>query len=187
MNIKPQAMWPTLFHVATFPEPQAVKATLVELCYQLREREPAWGIAARSKQGLYESQPRFFDHAAAEPLLAFCNAVVATVFQRVPRFVESWCHITNGGGYHDAHAHVDFARGVCGIYYLQAGDCRAEPVNGVNRFYSPNLFDQNEVADIVPEEGKLILFPGHVRHAALPYTGGLDRIVISFNALFEHR
>ncbi len=129
--IQRQEMWPTTFFVARFPEPGALKQPLLELCYRLKEREPPWQVAARSKQGLYESQPRLFEHAEASPLVAFCN------------------------------------------------------VNGVNRFYSSNLFDPNEVADIVPEEGKLILFPGYVRHAALPYTGKLDRVVISFNALLR--
>lgn len=87
------------------------------------------------------------------------------------------------GSSHDAHAHPDYARGgICGIYYLQCAECTVDPPNGINRFYSPNTLDQNDVVDLAPAEGKLVLFPGHVRHAALPYTGTEDRIVISFNA-----
>ena len=32
------------------------------------------------------------------------------------------------------------------------------------------------------DEGKLILFPGYVRHSALPYHGKTDRVVVAFNA-----
>lgn len=184
MTIQKQPMWPTMFYVARFPDPDSIRKPLVNLCYSLRDSEAPWGIAARSKHNLYESPPKFLDHEVAQPLSVFFSAVVSTIFDRDPVFVESWCHITNDGGYHDAHAHIDFVRGICGIYYLQSGDCKLDPPNGVNRFYSPSLYDPNEVADILPEDGKLLLFPGNIRHAALPYTGKEDRIVISFNALF---
>ena len=71
---------------------------------------------------------------------------------------------------------------MCGIYYLQCAECTADPPNGINRFYSPNALEPNDVVDLAPTEGKLILFPGHVRHSALPYRGKQDRIVLSFNA-----
>jgi len=161
-----------------------VKPKLVEVCRSLEREGRSWGIAQRSKHGLFESPPALFERPETRELVEFCGGVISKLFRRDVFFAESWCHVTNGGGYHDAHAHPDFARGICGIYYVQCGECTGEPVNGINRFYSPNVFDDNDVADIVPVEGRLLLFPGYVRHAALPYSGKEDRIVISFNAAF---
>src|SRR2546423_1834813 len=56
---------------------------------------------------------------------------------------DAWYHVTNNGGFHDAHCHGDCSW--CGIYYLQAGDnAPAHPSgtnsgagNGITRFYAP--------------------------------------------------
>jgi hypothetical protein len=184
VNITQNPLWPTIFYGAEFEEAAAEKAKLVALCYRLRDEGATWGVAGRAKHNLFESRPNLFDHPEAEALMQFCGTVIANIFEKDVLFAESWCHITNDGGYHDAHAHPAFAQGgVCGIYYLQCAECAADPPNGINRFYSPIVFEQNDIVDLTPMDGKLILFPGHVRHAALPYRGEEDRIVISFNAL----
>ena len=186
MNVQSSPMWPTMFHAADHPGASEQKAALVSLCYRLKEHGQTWGIAERSKHALFESPPDLFDAPEAAPLRDFCAAVIAEIFQAKADFRESWCHITNDGGYHDVHTHIDFARGgICGIYYLEAGQCSADPPNGVNRFYSPNVHAAGDVADFVPKDGRLILFPGYVRHSATPYAGETDRIVISFNALLR--
>lgn len=183
MQVRESALWPTRFHLVDYPEAQADKAALVDLCYRLKAEGRSWQIAARAKQGLYESAPDLFAHPEAQGLMQFCGTVICNIFQQDVAFPESWCHITNDGGYHDTHCHIDFARhGVCGIYYLQCSECTVEPPNGINRFYSTHPFAPNDVADIEPREGQLLLFPGYVRHSALPYRGQEDRVVISFNA-----
>jgi hypothetical protein len=40
----------------------------------------------------------------------------------------------------------------------------------------PEVFQPDAV------DGKLILFPGYVRHSAVPYRGQTDRILVAFNA-----
>ena len=37
--------------------------------------------------------------------------------------------------------------------------------------------------DIFPKNGEIVLFPGFLPHAALPYFGKSDRIVIAFNII----
>jgi hypothetical protein len=182
VDIKRSAMWPTMFYVADWQDAAKYRQALVELAYRLRESDQEWMVARRAKRGLFESAPNFFSHPEAAALMQFCGTVIAKVFEKDVHFPESWCHITNDGGYHDAHAHANFARGICGIYYLQCEECTVDPPNGINRFYSPNVFEPNDVADFQPVAGRLLLFSGLVRHAALPYRGAQDRIVISFNA-----
>jgi hypothetical protein len=186
MKIQSSPMWPTMFHAAEYDDAADHKEALKALCYRLRDAGERWGIAARSKHSLFESKPNLFDAPEAAPLRDFCAAVIAELFRAKAEFRESWCHITNDGGYHDAHTHIDYARGgICGIYYLESGQCTADPPNGVNRFFSPDVHVLGDVADFVPKDGRLILFPGHVRHSATPYSGETDRIVISFNALLR--
>ena len=107
---------------------------------------------------------------------------------------ESWVHVTHDGGYHEVHYHPNCSW--CGIYYLEAGDCTLSPPNGVNRFFSPATLlyeDSGSMAyrptpvSVVPEEGKLVVFPSYVQHSAMVYRGGRDRIVVSFNARVHAR
>ena len=121
--------------------------------------------------------------------------------QLVPDLRESWAHVTNNNGYHDAHKHLSTSWG--GIYYLSVGECGMvadengdSRMNGSNRFYSPIQYftlDQsmqylrNDVADICPEDGVLVIFPAYLLHSATPYIGKKDRVVISFNSIIIER
>jgi uncharacterized protein (TIGR02466 family) len=110
-------------------------------------------------------------------------------------FPDSWFHVTNDGGFHNAHFHGGCSW--CGIYYLLAGESgggadRSAP-NGGNRFYSPlaagggyrdygNEYPSTTSVDPPPRDGLLILFPSDLLHSGLPYRRSKDRIVISFDS-----
>jgi len=106
-------------------------------------------------------------------------------------FDNSWYHITKNGGYHDIHNHGNTSW--AGIFYVDIGESTMYNANGVNRFYRP--FDLNAIVgmehlvtaakDVTPENGKLVIFPGFLKHSGMPYYGTKDRIVISFNASVE--
>lgn len=96
-------------------------------------------------------------------------------------FVDSWFHVTNDGGFHDAHYHSGCSW--CGIYYVQTGESgtRTEggAPNGGNRFYSPlatgggyrdlgNEYPGTTYLDPPVRDGLLILFPSYLLHSALP-------------------
>jgi uncharacterized protein (TIGR02466 family) len=111
-------------------------------------------------------------------------------------FPDSWYHITNAGGFHDAHLHHGCSW--CGIFYLQVGQSdgpgkRSEGApNGGSRFYSPldrggGYRDAGNrylvpALDLPIENGLLLIFPSYLLHSGLPYQGQIDRIVIAFNA-----
>jgi uncharacterized protein (TIGR02466 family) len=108
---------------------------------------------------------------------------------------DSWYHITNDGGFHDAHYHGGCSW--CGIYYVRLGDSgqksgKGAP-NGGSRFYSPhcgggiykdygNKYLDSAYADPPVSDGTLLLFPAYLLHSGLPYRGEQDRIVIAFNS-----
>jgi uncharacterized protein (TIGR02466 family) len=111
-----------------------------------------------------------------------------------------WFQIANQGGHHDVHTHGNCSWS--GVYCVQAdadAPRRAHPVlgerNGITRFYGPhfnhlggahmdfgNAYLQSAHLDVPPMPGQLVVFPSWLPHQAMPYVGGTDRIVVSFNA-----
>lgn len=178
------------------------------------DRPVASGVATPAKpaKGLIESPLDLFDttdDADLLALVAWIRQCVRAAVQKVNgsnlpperlnvRFNQSWFHITNDGGFHDAHIHGNCSW--CGIYYLASGEVDDVPPggteaagNGINRFYSPiqtggglrdfgNAYLGRGYVDIRPTDGRLVLFPSYLLHSALPYRGATDRIILSFNS-----
>jgi uncharacterized protein (TIGR02466 family) len=187
----------------------SIKASLVEYCYDRLRRDGGGivsGVAPHAKSNLYESQFDLFDSEdqAIQSLKKFCEGALRDSLKALAEpqgrrrevdtatitLHESWVHITTNGGHHDVHIHGNCSW--CGIYYVDIGDCVNRPTNGMTEFYSPfrSTYDDfgvrlalpGDVVRVAPLEGKLVLFPSYVPHAAGRYTGKQDRIVIAFNA-----
>jgi hypothetical protein len=45
-----------------------------------------------------------------------------------------------------------------------------------------NAWMQQSTLDVMPQESDLVLFPSLLPHKAMPYSGDVDRIIVSFNA-----
>lgn len=173
--------------------------------------------SAKSATGLVESPLDFFnstDDVGVQALVSWIDNCVRAAVAKVNggsvppnqlqvNFNESWFHITNDGGFHDAHSHGNCSW--CGIFYLDAGNAADVPPegsgvagNGVNRFYSPmgwggmvrdfgNSYLGRGYLDVQPTNGRMVIFPSHLLHSALPYRGDKDRIIISFNSVTTRR
>jgi len=205
--------WPTMFFYRRWRDHAAEAPGILEYLLQLRKAAAtniASGVAPTSKsmQGLFESDFDLFkrDHPGLRKLVAWVEQTVrqavcvANGNRERPERVrveipDSWCHVSNGGGFHDAHTHGGCSW--CGIFYLAAGDARASDAtgagNGVSRFYSPvnagglvqdygNAYLAHSRVDITPTDGLLLLFPSYLMHSGLPYAGERDRVVIAFNS-----
>lgn len=168
-------------------------------------------VGAKSDHGLVESPLDLFEtttHPGLHALASWIEESVRTLVSMVngnqipperleTRFTDSWFHVTNDHGFHDAHVHGNCSW--CGIYYIKAGESGPRPDaqrgaagNGINRFYSPintggmvndygNTYLETSRIDITPTDGLLFLFPSYILHSALAYRGKEDRIVIAFN------
>lgn len=112
-----------------------------------------------------------------------------------------WFQISNRYGFHDTHVHGNCSWS--GVYYVQTQGCSTGPAdlgendqpNGITRFYGPhieyqagghgdlgNYYLQDYAFDSYPEDGKLVVFPSHLKHMVFPYNGERDRIIVSFHA-----
>lgn len=209
LMIEASGVWETPLYFSNFPAHERLKPQLIEHLYQLRQQDAqtiASEVAVNAKRGLFESDLDLLNEMdpQIQELRAFLEQLIATVAEDVNQeywpdqaqvaalITESWCHITQKGGYHDAHSHPNCSW--CGIYYLESGDCDFENRSGVNRFYDPRVnadhyFDagaqylnSHGVWDIEPVDGQIVIFPSYLKHSALPYLGENDRIVIAFNA-----
>ena len=204
--------WPTMLFTRRWREFIGEGPDIIAFLRELQSRQASAvdsnvAVAAKSGRGLYESDFDLFSqpHENLTKLLRFIEsslAMAASVAngQAVPphdlvvTIVDSWYHITNDGGFHDAHHHHGCSW--CGIVYLQIGesgrDASGGAPNGGSRFYSPlitgGLYRDygnkylNETMDVPLEDGLLVLFPSYLLHSGLPYRGGMDRVLIAFNA-----
>ncbi|MGI9319317.1 MAG: putative 2OG-Fe(II) oxygenase [bacterium] len=112
-----------------------------------------------------------------------------------------WFQISNNYGFHETHVHGNCSWS--GVYYVQTAGCSQSPEdlgengqpNGITRFYGPhteyqagghgdlgNFYLQDHTFDSYPQDGKLVVFPSHIKHMVFPYYGEADRIIVSFHA-----
>ncbi len=153
-------------------------------------------IAPTIKNNLVESKFDFFQNNndvidEAKRFFAACIKVVLNDLDNNDdnykiRFNESWYHIGKENSSHDVHTHTNCSW--CGIFYLQSGDLDG---HGETKFTSPIIFNytdfgtthlSEEIASVVPEDGKLVIFPSYLKHFQSLYSGSEDRIVVAFNS-----
>lgn len=190
----------------TWDQHREHQSALISRCEQHRAQQRTSGVAPSIKQGLYESDFDLFRDAdtSIQALMEWCRSSVFEAARdanggrwsagaRIGIDIhESWCHITQQGGYHDMHWHPNSSWS--GIYYVSAGECDLESRSGVNRFYAPYAPAYSDLGtlwsaytssiDIPAQDGALILFPSWIQHSAMPYLGKAERVVIAFNCKF---
>ncbi|MFZ4733513.1 MAG: hypothetical protein EBR86_12715 [Planctomycetia bacterium] len=204
--------WPTMFFLRQWPEFALWRGPIIDHLTNLKRRQAAVvdsGVARDSKSatGLIEGDFDLFTHSAGElaAVIDFIRSTVAaaaciangnavTTDDVLVEIPDSWYHVTNDSGYHDAHWHDGCSW--CGIFYVAVGDSGPAPTggapNGGSRFYSPLLTGGGyrdygnryltPALDVPIRDGLLTLFPSYLLHAGLPYRGREDRVVIAFNA-----
>jgi uncharacterized protein (TIGR02466 family) len=213
-ELTPRVFWPTTMFTRKYRDHQRDAASIIEHLYDIKAGETkniASGVAQsmKSKDGLFESKFDLFTqttHEGLRRLVAFIESSIKRAVWHVNgrqvdvnrikvTFSDSWFHITNNSGFHDAHYHGGCSW--CGVYYLQISDVPDAPPdhapNGINRFYAPrssgallsdygNYYLSASHVDVPPIPGTLVLFPAYLLHSGLPYAGAKDRVILSFNS-----
>jgi uncharacterized protein (TIGR02466 family) len=203
--------WPTMFFLRNWDRFSAYQQPLIDFLVGLQANQEETlssgvGDDAKAANGLYEGDFDLFkrDDIPLQELVRFIRCTLASAVcianqeskpqDLLVEFPDSWYHITNQHGFHDAHWHHGCSW--CGIFYVRLGSAgkrvsKGAP-NGGSRFYNPILCGGSyrdfgnkylmSSMDAPIEDGMLLLFPSFLLHSGLPYTGQEDRIVIAFNA-----
>ena len=208
-DIEPIELWNTQCFITENPYHQLLTEALKTAIYAdigAQERSVKSEVATTAKANLAESELDFLDqdNADIQTLNVYLTDLITTIATDVNQpiwpeeaeaqasIVESWYHVTQNGGYHDAHSHPNCSW--CGIYYIDIGEANFDSRNGLNRFYDPRVnadhfldagsqyLNGTGIWDIEPKNGQVVIFPSYLKHSALPYFGQKDRIVIAFNA-----
>jgi hypothetical protein len=167
------------------------KQKIIDFC--LSQEKPnviESGIGTPIKGNLWESKFDFLNNTEMSELNSWCYTTITAFTSRVNKInqniaiTESWCHVTNPGGWHGPHRHPWSAWS--GIFYVSADD----EENGYNTFH--NFFDLpkipgyefwEETFKIPFKPGQLVIFPSTMLHYATPYLGNDKRIVIALNSI----
>lgn len=202
-------VWETQMFTVQNPLHSTIRAPLLELIYRLRDNQQQAiesEVAPTAKHALYESTLDLLQHPdpVISELREFIEEMLITVASAVNEpfwpegaqaradIIESWFHVTENGGYHDTHSHPNCSW--CGIYYVDAGECDIQNRNGINRFYDPRhgadqyldagtaYLNSTGSWDFAAVDGQVVIFPSYLKHAAMPYFGQKDRVVIAFNS-----
>ena len=203
-------LWPTTLLVKRYAHYQKVNPALLELFYQHRERDQRGSQQAyASSDDLLQQYPL---HTELNDLAEFISQGIVEVAREANRGLWKsgekvrvtlsglWFQISNGHAFHEMHVHGNASWS--GVYYVRAADCSTSPEthrgqqpNGVTRFYGPhvehmaggfgdygNLYLHDSNWDSYPQDGKLCIFPAHIKHMPFPYIGDEDRVIVSFHA-----
>ncbi len=203
-------LWPTTILAKRFAHFQKINPALLDLFYQHRDREQSKPQQAyASDDDLLSQYPL---HKELNELAEFISKGIVEVATEANRglwregekvsvtLTGLWFQISNGYSFHEMHVHGNCSWS--GVYYVRAGDCSTSPEsdrgkqpNGVTRFYGPhvehmaggfgdygNLYLHDNNWDSYPENGKLCIFPAHIKHMPFPYNGAEDRVIVSFHA-----
>lgn len=158
--------------------------------YNLAESSPTLAFFEEADNIIINDLQVFLETAIYDLYKTKCSTLKYHKYQRGNcKITESWYHITKTGGYHDIHDHTHSS--FSAIYFLDVEDCGHK--NGGIRFYKPFKttkpindiglnWIQNDMVDFVPKSGQIIIFPGFLEHAAIPYHGKSDRYAIAVNA-----
>ncbi|MFT5220109.1 MAG: hypothetical protein ACI9LO_001861 [Planctomycetota bacterium] len=203
-------LWPTTFLAKRFAHHQKVNPALIELFYKHRDREqrsPEQAYASRDD--LLSQYPL---HKELNELAEFIEQGIVEIARdanqglwqeneavRV-KITGLWFQIANGHAFHETHVHGNCSWS--GVYYVRSADAsdsqeahKGRQPNGVTRFYGPNMeymagghgdygnyYLHDSSWDSYPQDGKLVIFPAHIKHMAFPYDGEEDRVIVSFHA-----
>lgn len=203
-------LWPTTILAKRFAHHQKVNPVLLELFYQHRDKEQRTPKEAYASRDNLLSQ--YENHVELQELADFIRASVYEVAKEANtslwkaddrvriNLTGLWFQISNGFNFHETHVHGNCSWS--GVYYVQAGDSSSSPEalrdnrpNGITRFYGPhmehmagghgdygNFYLHESSWDSFPQDGKICIFPSHIKHMAFPYNGTKDRVIVSFHA-----
>jgi len=191
MEIVARPLFPTLVWTTLFDDREALNKEMLRLAYWLREKDPA-GVRKTNEIG-WQSQNHLQDIAEFQPINDRILAVARTIaesqnFRPELKFeLEAWVNISDPGASNAVHIHPNCH--LSGVYYIQIPpDCgsiyfrdpRIMSLMTRPAITAETVFTANE-ARMLPEEGRMYVFPSWLEHGVEVNRSDRDRVSISFN------
>jgi uncharacterized protein (TIGR02466 family) len=200
-----EVYFPTLIYFRDLHETAAVRAELIGHIRSWRDQDPEGVVRSNVKQvGAWHSgldMHRREEYAAltSQVLAAACEIFADLGYDPAsePALDNMWANINRKGAYNRSHIHPNVLWS--GVYYVQAppgcgriyfADPRAQALTVTPQFAParPRKIESWSEVYFEPVAGRLILFPGWLRHEVEPNlcdhegTAG-ERISVSFNVI----
>lgn len=185
---------------------EALNVRLYALLRSLAERfedtpQNAVGSGQIATQGGYQTAGAMNLFLLKDPAIAeFRDGVVmpavrdylAHVFgdesRRLNPWPDGWANLLREGDWQRPHFHPTHRNVVCGVYYVHLPDDKPEP-EGNLEFFNPIPASVNHgfpsTRRLIPEMGKLILFPPWYVHYVYPFRGPGERCIIAFDVFAQ--
>ncbi len=97
---------------------------------------------------------------------------------------DGWANLLKAGDWQRPHFHPTQRNVVCGVYYVRLPGNMPEPEGNIE-FFNPIQVSVNHgfpsTRRIVPQEGKLILFPPWYIHYVYPFRSEGERCIVAFD------
>ena len=202
-------LWPVSILSRRFGKYQKVNPELIELFRQYQKEHPATSGSVYSSpdnfsHGIENEALQSLEKFIMDNIFSIASELNAPYWKHGMSLDVTltglWFQVSNNFGFHEMHVHGNCSWS--GVYYVQAGESSssAETLgsgrpNGITRFYGPhmeymagghgdygNFYVQDSSWDSYPQDGKLCIFPSHLKHMVYPYNGEKDRVIVSFHA-----
>jgi len=204
-------LWPTPILIKKFGQYQKVNKELMEIFTAHRKKietnKMPMFVSDDNIYALYKDEPsiqklvKFIMDGVFEIASEVNDPYWKNIKDLNIEITGLWFQMTNANKFQETHVHGNCAWS--GVYYVDAADsdrskddiAKGDIPNGVTRFYGPNMeasagghgefgnvYLQDTHFDSYPENGKLVVFPPHLKHMPFPYDGEKDRVIVSFHA-----
>ena len=206
-------LWPVSILSRRFGKYQKVNPELIELFRQYQKEHPATSGSVYSSpdnfsHGIENEALQSLEKFIMDNIFSIASELNAPYWKHGMSLDVTltglWFQVSNNFGFHEMHVHGNCSWS--GVYYVQAGSSSRSAAdihengmpNGITRFYGPhteylagghgdrgNYYLNDHTYDSYPEDGKLCIFPSHLKHMVFPYQGEQDRIIVSFHGTVD--
>lgn len=146
------------------------------------------GYQTSSNMNLFLMKEEVIERFRDEMVLPCAQAYLQEVFGAQSAVLnpwpDGWANVLTAGDWQRPHFHPTHRNLVCGVYYVHLPTDMPEP-EGNLEFFNPIQASVNHgfpsTRRIVPQAGKMILFPPWYIHYVYPFRGEGERCIIAFD------
>ncbi len=131
---------------------------------------------------------RFRDEMVLPAAKDYLKRVFGEQAQHFNPWPDGWANLLREGDWQRPHFHPTHRNVVCGVYYVHMPDDKPEPQGNIE-FFNPIQASVNHgfpsTRRLLPQAGKMILFPPWYVHYVHPFRGPGERAIIAFDILAQ--